>query len=273
MRLSELLQALGVEVDVDVEVGGLAADSRQVRPGDVFFALPGAHTDGRRHVAEALARGARAVITTGEVDGGGAPVVRVDAPHRLLGRAAAHVAGDPSAALTLVGVTGTNGKTTTTCLLEAIWRAAGRRPGVVGTITYRFDGAARPARLTTPDPIALQALLAEMRAAGTTHVALEVSSHALAQERVAGCRFDAAVFTNLTRDHLDFHGDLERYSAAKARLFLDELPASGKPDPVAVVNVDDPAGAPPAARAPPRCAPGGRGTAPRERPPEAATPL
>src|SRR5882724_11341838 len=155
MRLSELLQALGVEangVREDVEVGGVAADSRRVQPGDVFFALPGVHTDGRRHIAEALGRGARAVITTGEVDAGGAPVVRVDAPHRLLGRAAARVAGDPSAALTLVGVTGTNGKTTTTYLLEAIWRAAGWHPGVVGTITYRFDGASRPAPLTTPDP-------------------------------------------------------------------------------------------------------------------------
>src|SRR5881409_29922 len=246
MRLSELLQALGVEangVREDVEVGGIAADSRQVRPGDVFFALPGVHTDGRRHIAEALGRGARAVITTGEVDAGGAPVVRVDAPHRLLGRAAARVAGDPSAALTLVGVTGTNGKTTTTYLLEAIWRAAGWRPGVVGTISYRFDGASQPAPLTTPDPIALQALLAEMRAAGTTHVALEVSSHALAQERVTGCRFDAAVFTNLTRDHLDFHGDLDRYYRAKAGLFLEHLAAGGKPDPAAVVNVDDPAGA------------------------------
>src|SRR5438094_950167 len=143
-------------------------------------------------MTETLGRWARAVITTGEVDAGRAPVVRLDAPHRLLARAAAHLAGDPSAALTLVGVTGTNGKTTTTYLLEAIWRAAGRRPGVVGTITYRFDGASRPARLTTPDPIALQALLAEMRAAGTTHVALEVSSHALDQERVAGCGFAAA---------------------------------------------------------------------------------
>src|SRR5438132_1135955 len=171
MRLSELLQALGVEangVREDVEVGGVAADSRRVRPGDVFFALPGGPTDGRRHIAEALGRGARAVITTGEVDAGGAPVVRVDAPDRLLGRAAARVAGDPSAALTLVGVTGTNGKTTTTYLLEAIWRAAGWRPGVVGTIAYRFDGANRPAPLTTPDPIALQALLAEARAAGPT---------------------------------------------------------------------------------------------------------
>src|SRR5216117_3891822 len=225
MRLSELLQALGVEangVREDVEVGGVAADSRRVRPGDVFFALPGVHTDGRRHIAEALGRGARAVITTGVVDAGGAPVVCVDAPNRLLARAAAHLAGDPSAALTLVGVTGTNGKTTTTYLLEAIWRAAGRRPGVVGTITYRFD---------------------------------------------------AAVFTNLTRDHLDFHGDLERYSAAKARLFLDELPASGKPDPVAVVNVDDPAGARLAARVRTRCVRVGRATRADVRPLEVETSL
>ena len=276
MRLSELLQALGVDAvgeGEEVEVGGLAADSRQVRPGDVFFALPGAHTDGRRHVAEALGRGARAVITTGEVDAGRTPVVRVAAPRRLLARAAAHVAGDPSAALTLVGVTGTNGKTTTTYLLEAIWRAAGRRPGVVGTIAYRFDGASRPAPLTTPDPIALQALLAEMRAAGTTHVAMEVSSHALVQERVAGCRFDAAVFTNLTRDHLDFHGDLERYYAAKARLFLDELPGGGKRDPVAVVNIDDPAGARLAASVRTRCVRVGRGARADVRPLEVETSL
>src|SRR5205823_14274791 len=155
----------------------------------------------------------------------------------------------------------------------AIWRAAGWRPGVVGTISYRFDGASQPAPLTTPDPIALQALLAEMRAAGTTHVALEVSSHALAQERVTGCRFDAAVFTNLTRDHPDFHGYLDRYGAAKARLFLDELPASGKRDPVAVVNVDDPAGARPAARGRTRRGRGGRRAGARVRPPPAGAAL
>src|SRR5260370_27812600 len=181
MRLSEFLQALGVEangVGEDVEVGGCAADSRRVRPGDVFFAVPGVHADGRRHIAEALGRGARAVITTGEVDAGGAPVVRVDAPDRLLGRAAARVAGDPSAALTLVGVTGTNGKTTTTYLLEAIWRAAGFRPGVVGAIEYPLDGARRPAPLTTPEAHTVQALLAGTRAAGTTHAAVAVSARA-----------------------------------------------------------------------------------------------
>src|SRR4029077_1798315 len=108
-------------------------------------------------------------------------------------------------------------------------------PGVLGTIAYRFDGVTRPAPLTTPDAPTLQALLAEMRTAGTTHVVMEASSHALAQDRIAGCRFDGAVFTNLTRDHLDYHGDLERYFTAKARLFLEYLPAGGKPDPVAVV--------------------------------------
>src|SRR2546428_10908 len=148
--------------------------------------------------------------------------------------------------------------------------AGGARPGVLGTIAYRFDGASRPAPLTTPDAPALQGLLREMRAAGTTHVAMEVSSHALAQERVAGCRFDGAVFTNLTRDHLDFHGDLERYSAAKARLFLDELPASGKPDPVAAVNVDDPAGRAPARRGAPPRAGGGAGARAAGAPPRAA---
>ena len=276
MRLSELLQAVGeapIGAGDDVEVAGIAIDSRRVRPGDLFVALAGAHTDGRRHVAEAVARGARGVIAAGEVEAAGATVVRADAPRRLLGRLAARVAGDPSARLKLVGVTGTNGKTTTTYLLEAIWHAAGFRPGVLGTIAYRFDGASRPAPLTTPEAPELQALLGEMRAAGTTHVAMEVSSHALAQERVAGCRFDAAVFTNLTRDHLDFHGDLEGYFAAKARLFLEFLPAGGKPDPVAVVNVDDPAGARLAALLSTRCVRVGRAARADVRPLEIDTTL
>jgi UDP-N-acetylmuramoyl-L-alanyl-D-glutamate--2,6-diaminopimelate ligase len=255
MRLSELVQRGEWE---DVEVSGIATDSRAVRPGDVFFALAGTRTDGRRHVSEALARGARAIVAAGPVGVPGAVVIEHPNPQALLGLAAARLARDPSAGLTLVGVTGTNGKTTTTYLLEAIFRAAGRLPGVVGTIAYRFGGASHPAPLTTPDAPALQRLLADMRAAGTTHVAMEVSSHALAQERVAGCRFDAAVFTNLTRDHLDFHGDLERYYAAKARLFLDYLPAGGKPDPVAIVNVDDPAGLRLAASVPTRCVRVGR---------------
>src|SRR5438105_92215 len=246
MRLGDLLAGLGEAVEMegeDVEVAGVAVDSRAVRPGDVFFALAERAADRARHASEAVARGARAIVAAADVDAAGARVIRTAAARRLAGHAAARLAGEPSAAMTVVGVTGTNGKTTTTYLLEAIWRAAGVVPGVLGTIAYRLDGTARPAPLTTPDGPTLQALLAEARAAGVTHVAMEVSSHALTQDRVAGCRFDAAIFTNLTRDHLDFHGDLERYYAAKARLFLEHLPASGKPAPVAVVNVQDPAGA------------------------------
>jgi UDP-N-acetylmuramoyl-L-alanyl-D-glutamate--2,6-diaminopimelate ligase len=276
MRLSELLQGVAeapIAAGEDVEIAGIAIDSRRVRPGDLFFALAGAHTDGRRHVAEAIARGARGVIAAGDVEASGATVVRAAAPRVLLGRLAARVAGDPSAGLTLVGVTGTNGKTTTTYLLEAIWRAADHRPGVLGTIAYRFDGTSRPAPLTTPEAPELQTMLGEMRAAGTTHVAMEVSSHALAQERVAGCRFDAAVFTNLTRDHLDFHGDLEAYFAAKARLFLECLPAGGKPDPVAVVNLDNAAGERLAAMLRTRCVRVGRGPRADVRPLEVQTTL
>ena len=260
MRLGELLTAFGgVELrGGDTEIGGIAVDSRRVKPGDVFFALPGTRTDGRQHVAEAIARGARAVVTAGEVDAPGVSVVRTETPARLLGLAAARLAGDPSGSLTLVGVTGTNGKTTTTYLLEAIWRQAGLSPGVLGTIAYRFAGTNRPAPLTTPDALALQTLLAEMRAAGATHVVMEVSSHALAQERVAGCRFDAAVFTNLTRDHLDFHGDFDAYRVAKLRLFHEYLRAGAKPDAVAIVNADDPVGAALVATIPTRCVPYGR---------------
>jgi UDP-N-acetylmuramoyl-L-alanyl-D-glutamate--2,6-diaminopimelate ligase len=246
MRLRELLAPLdgGTIVGDDVDVTGVTADSREVRRGDLFFALAGHRDDGLRHLDEAIARGARALVVDARAGAAAANVtiVRAADPRRLLGPVASRLAGDPSADVTLVGVTGTNGKTTTTYLLEAIWRAAGHRPGVLGTIAYRFGGASRPAPLTTPEAHTLQTLLAEMRAAGTTHVAMEASSHALAQDRVAGCRFDVAVFTNLTRDHLDFHGDFARYAAAKDRLFLELLPASGKRDPVAVVNVDDPHG-------------------------------
>jgi len=275
MRLGELLTAFGgVELrGGDTEIGGIAVDSRRVEPGDVFFALPGTRTDGRQHVAEAIARGARAVVTSGEIAAPGVAVVRTETPARLFGLAAARLAGDPSASLTLVGVTGTNGKTTTTYLLEAIWREAGFSSGVLGTIDYRFAGTSRPAPLTTPDALVLQTLLAEMRAAGVTHVVMEASSHALAQERVAGCRFDAAVFTNLTRDHLDFHGDFDTYRAAKLRLFHEYLRAGGKPDPVAIVNIDDPAGAALAASVPTRCVPFGRGRSAAVRPLDVSTTL
>lgn len=260
-RLAALLAGLTpirVQGPTDVEIAGVAVDSRLVAPGDVFCAVAGTKDDGRRHVSEAVARGARVVVTDTPLAITGTTVVEFAAVRPLVGVLAARAFGDPSAALTLVGVTGTNGKTTTTYLLEAIWRAAGHPSGVIGTIEYRHPGGARPAPLTTPDAPMLQRLLAEIRDAGATHAAIEVSSHALAQDRAAGCRFDAAVFTNLTRDHLDFHGTEEAYFDAKARLFDELLPASGKPDPVAVVHVDDPAGARLAARVRTRCVRVGR---------------
>ena len=244
MTLRELVAGaadLGVAVhgDAEVDVRGVSADSRAVAPGDLFVALPGTRTDGARFVAEACARGAVAVAgTPGLAVPAGVALVATTDPCRLAARLAARIHGDPTAVLTMVGVTGTNGKTTVTYLLEAIWRAAGARPGVLGTISYRFGGAAEPAPLTTPPAPELFARLAGMRAGGATHVAMEVSSHALAQGRADGIAWDAAVFTNLGRDHLDFHRDEDDYFEAKARLFA-ALDASPKPVRVAVLNAAD----------------------------------
>jgi UDP-N-acetylmuramoyl-L-alanyl-D-glutamate--2,6-diaminopimelate ligase len=242
MTLGTLIEGLNVQRvsgSVDRKVSGLAIDSRRIEPGNVFFALAGRTTDGSRHVADAVARGACAIVAAGPVDAGEATVLVTPAPRRVLAEVAARLAGDPSASMSVVGVTGTNGKTTTTYLLEGIWRAAGRRTGVIGTIGYRVGDDVRPAPLTTPESIDVQRLLAEMRQAGVTHAVMEASSIALAQERVTGVRFDAGVFTNLTLDHLDFHGTMEAYFDAKARLFHELLPRSGKHDAVAVVNADN----------------------------------
>jgi UDP-N-acetylmuramoyl-L-alanyl-D-glutamate--2,6-diaminopimelate ligase len=261
MRLGSLVAGTDVRPvtgSLDVDVAGVAIDSRRVAPGDVFFALAGRNTDGRRHVADALARGARAIVASDAVDVAGATVLAASNPRAVLAAVAARLAGDPSARMTLVGVTGTNGKTTTTHLLEGIWRAAGHVPGVIGTIAYRFGDTTRPAPLTTPEAPEIQRLLAEMRATGVTHAVMEASSIAIVQERTTALHFDAAVFTNLTLDHLDFHGDMDAYFAAKARLFTELLPASGKPDPVAIVNVDDAYGMRLAGEIRTRCVPFGR---------------
>ncbi len=225
VMLGELLAgvhgvAFELKGDANVAIERLAADSRDVRPGDLFVALPGTRTDGGRFVAEACRRGAVAVVGTRATKlPKGLALVATTEPARFLARAAARFYGDPAAHLTMVGVTGTNGKTTVTYLLEAIWQAAGARPGVLGTISYRFDGVAEPAPLTTPPALEIVARLAAMRAGGATHVAMEVSSHALVQDRTDGIAWDAAIFTNLGRDHMDFHSDQDEYLRAKARLF------------------------------------------------------
>jgi len=225
-------------------VTGIAYDSRKVAPGECFVAVAGYKQDGRRYIADALARGAALVVAEGADPLADQPTPRVLVPaaREALARLADAYWAHPSRALTLVGITGTNGKTTTSFLVEALLRAAGHRTGLIGTIQYRVGDQAVDASQTTPEAVELQALLARMRDGGITGAAMEVSSHALALSRVAGTEFDVAVFTNLTQDHLDFHGTLEEYARAKRRLF--EALASGKKSRrAAVVNADDPAGA------------------------------
>jgi UDP-N-acetylmuramoyl-L-alanyl-D-glutamate--2,6-diaminopimelate ligase len=216
-------------------------DSRDVGPGDVFVAIRGEKTDGLTHAPEAAERGAAAIVSDRPAPAGWPGTVawvRVPAARPALGRLAARLAGNPAEKLVLAAVTGTNGKTTTTMLLEALLARRYGRAGFLGTTAYRTGFREEPAPRTTPEATVIQAFLSEMVAQGVPAAAMEVSSHALALDRVEGCRFDAAVFTNLTRDHLDFHRGMEDYFAAKARLF-----ALRKPGAPAVVNTDDAYGA------------------------------
>jgi UDP-N-acetylmuramoyl-L-alanyl-D-glutamate--2,6-diaminopimelate ligase len=219
---------------------GLTADSRAVKPGDLFVALPkldrpGFRHDGHDFVAQAVAAGAVAVLATHPVPAP-VPVIVVDDTRLLLGPLAAAFHGQPSRELTLVGVTGTNGKTTITYLLEAIFRANGWRTVVAGTVETRLGDERRPATTTTPDPVTLQRLWREAVDQGITAGAMEVSSHALHQHRTDGTHFAAAVFTNLTQDHLDYHESLEEYFESKVALFYPDL---SEYQPLAVINADD----------------------------------
>jgi UDP-N-acetylmuramoyl-L-alanyl-D-glutamate--2,6-diaminopimelate ligase len=244
--LATLLDALTektVKGTLPATATGVAYDSRKVAPGDVFVAVPGLKQDGRRYVGEALDRGAAAVVLEGADLLTGSPAGRILVPssREALARLADAYFGHPSRALTMVGITGTNGKTTTSLLVDALFRRKGRRTGVIGTIEYRIGDEARPAAQTTPEAVELQSLLALMLDRGVDAVSMEVSSHALALHRVDGVAFDVAVFTNLTQDHLDFHGTLDAYRLAKARLFA-LLASSGKGPRTAVINGEDPAG-------------------------------
>ena len=238
----ELVALLGeAEVDgasEDPEVRGVSSDSRRISPGHVFVAVRGEKSDGNLHVGPAISAGAVAVVSEQPRPPGiGVAWVRTAHPRRALGSIAARLAGDPADRLVLAGVTGTNGKTTTAMLLSAILGRHHGGAGFIGTVGYRTGAREVPARHTTPEAPELQGLLAEMVAGGLRAAAMEVSSHALELERVAGCRFDLALFTNLTRDHLDFHATFERYYAAKKKLFA--LRKEGAP---AVLNLADPWG-------------------------------
>ena len=220
----------------DVEVTALAYDNRRVAPGTVFFCVRGFTRDGHDFAADAIARGAVALVVDHPL-GLGAPEVVVEDVRAAMAPAAARLHGDPTAALRTIGITGTNGKTTSAYLVRALLEAAGEPTGLLGTVTSVIGGAEHAVARTTPEAIDLQATFAAMRAAGDTHCVMEVSSHALALGRADAIHWAAAIFTNLTQDHLDFHPTMDDYFAAKCRLFRE-----GRPQ-VAVVNVDDPYGA------------------------------
>ncbi len=252
MRLASLLAALPPDnaptrcvagsAGPDPVIGGLVYDSRAVAPGDAFFALRGAEVDGHAYLGAALALGAEALFVE-EIDEdlelGSACAVVVPDTRRALAPIAARFYGEPSRELDLVGVTGTNGKTSTTYLAESILAASGREVGLIGTVEIRYGDLRQRAVNTTPESLDLQATLRAMRTQGVDTAVMEVSSHGLDAGRVEGCRFRVAAFTNLTQDHLDYHVDMERYRHAKLALFERHLDAAG----VAVVNVDDPSGA------------------------------
>jgi UDP-N-acetylmuramoyl-L-alanyl-D-glutamate--2,6-diaminopimelate ligase len=236
--LGELADVIGPERVVGVPVGeisSIAYDSRQVSAGTLFFAVPGVHVDGHDFIADAVARGAAAVVAERETAGLAVPQLLVGRTRDALADAADAWYGRPSERLEVIGVTGTDGKTTTCYLAVAALQSGGRRPGMIGTVALRVGEEVRSNddRNTTPEAPELQALLAEMVEAGNDSVVMEATSHGLAQSRVRNCRFRVAIVTNVTSEHLEFHGTVEAYRAAKAML-VEEAPT-------AILNADDPA--------------------------------
>lgn len=221
MKLKELLRGLDVlaaTADLEMEIPGVSYDSRNTKPGDLFVAMTGFAVDGHAFISKAIEAGAAAVLCQ-KLPEGGVPYVQVTDSRRALAVIGGNFFGHPASAMTMVGVTGTNGKTTTTYLLKSVLERQGKKVGLIGTNQNMIGEEAIPTERTTPESFELQRLFAQMRDAGCTHVVMEVSSHALALDRVYGVPYAVGVFTNLTQDHLDFHGTMEAYCAAKARLF------------------------------------------------------
>jgi UDP-N-acetylmuramoyl-L-alanyl-D-glutamate--2,6-diaminopimelate ligase len=239
MILSQLLeevQPLAVAGDTACEISGIVYDSRRVMPGALFVALHGEHVDGAAYIEDAIQRGAAAVVSqTPCAFGGSFPCVQVADARLALAQIAGTFYEHPGRRLCMVGITGTNGKTTVGFMMRDIFKAAGRRPGLLGTVRYEIGDRVLPAARTTPEAPDIQSMLTQMERSGCDSAVMEVSSHALAQHRVHGILFDAAVFTNLTQDHLDYHGTLEAYFEVKTRLFSQVRGA-------AVINLDDPWG-------------------------------
>jgi UDP-N-acetylmuramoyl-L-alanyl-D-glutamate--2,6-diaminopimelate ligase len=241
-QLLKDLETLSVEGGVDREVTGIAYDSRRVTPGMVFVAIPGQKTDGHEFVDAAIDRGATAIICERNgILAQRATKIRVADVRAALARVAASYYGHPASKLKVIGVTGTNGKTTVSFMVKAILEAAGIKSGLIGTVHYEIGDRVIPAQRTTPESLEVQQMMSQMVRAGCQACVMEVSSHALEQKRVLGIDFDVSIFTNLTRDHLDFHRTMENYFAAKQKLFTS--PAGAKKKTAAVINIDDAFGA------------------------------
>jgi UDP-N-acetylmuramoyl-L-alanyl-D-glutamate--2,6-diaminopimelate ligase len=246
VRLRDVLKnvdTLQTEGNLSGDVSSICYDSRQCRENALFVAVPGLKYDGHDYIPEAVARGAKFIVHERDYKPpAGVAAVKVSDCRRTLGALGKNYFRNPSSDLCLIGITGTNGKTTITFLLESILEAAGFRAGVLGTVNYRFNGKILPAPNTTPESFEMQKILRTMADDGITHVIAEVSSHAVDLRRVDDCSFDMGIFTNLSQDHLDYHSTMETYFQAKKRFFSEVLPGSPKRPKFMIINGDDPWG-------------------------------
>lgn len=247
MQLSELIKDIDI-IEMtgsgDINVDGISYHTRDVVENGCFVAIDGTAVDGHDYVDTAIDNGARVVVSSKRVSVPRTVTnILVQNPRRVLALMSSRLFAEPSKEMKLVGVTGTNGKTTITYLLESVLKSCGFNPGVIGTVNYRYGSVRTNPKHTTPESYELQRLFKDMLSASVDSVVMEVSSHSLDQNRVYGCQFDGAVFTNLTQDHLDYHLDMSRYQQAKAKLFTEHLAESKKKDTWAVINIDDSFGA------------------------------
>jgi UDP-N-acetylmuramoyl-L-alanyl-D-glutamate--2,6-diaminopimelate ligase len=239
-NLIQDLTVLQLHGNVEREVRAITYHSGQVSEGSLFVAIKGTKSDGHDFVQQAIDRGSKIVVVEKPLDPmPGVTIIEVSNTRAALAQLSSRFFGFPSHSLTVIGITGTNGKTTTTYLLESILSACGLKVGVIGTVDVRYPGYVQPASVTTPESVDLQRILREMVDAGVTHVVLEATSHALDMHRVDGTRFGVGLFTNLSQDHLDYHGTMGEYFAAKSRLFSHILQEQGAPAALAVINTDD----------------------------------
>lgn len=243
-QLAQIVEGATIIGDKETIITGIEHDSRKAETGTLFVCIKGVHVDGHKFISQAVNAGAKAILTTREMVEvpAGVAILRVPDLNKALDTIVPYFHDYPARSMRIIGITGTNGKTTTSYITRAILRAAGYRVGLIGTIQIMIEDEVYPIHNTTPDVVELQHTLAIMRDKGMDYVVMEVSSHALDQDRVAGIEFDTAVFTNLTQDHLDYHKTLENYMLAKAKLFDKVSEAGVKNGKTAVVNIDDAAG-------------------------------